>query len=80
MHAGAYESPVTISVHHFDTDKVEQIGWSWSEAQLDVPVLSRSVQTCLVSVAEGNKKGYVALEDAANRARQISRWLDSFSV
>ena len=80
LNAGAYESPVTISVHHFDTDTVEQIEWSWSEAQLDVPVLSRSVQTCLVSVAEGNKQGYVALEDAANRARQVSRWLDSFSV
>ncbi|PCG90708.1 Hypothetical protein PENO1_097740 [Penicillium occitanis (nom. inval.)] len=80
LNAGAYESPVTISVHHFDTDTVEQIEWSWSEAQLDVPVLSRSVQTCLVSVAEGNKKGYVTLEDAANRARQVSRWLDSFSA
>lgn len=78
MHANAYDSPVTISVHRFDTDEVEQIEWSWSEAQLAVPVLSRSVQTCLVSVAEGRKEGYVALEDAADRARQISRWMDLF--
>lgn len=80
LHANAYESPVTISVHEYLTDKVEQIEWSWSEAQLDVPILSRSVQTCLVSVAEKNQKGYVALEDAADRARQISKWLDSFSA
>lgn len=80
LHAGAYESPVTISVHLFEADNVEQIEWSWSEAQLGVPVLSRSVQTCLVSVAKGNKEGYVALEDAANRARQVSRWLDSFQA
>jgi hypothetical protein len=78
LHANAYESPVTISVHQFETDKVEQIEWSWSEAQLDVPILSRSVQTCLVGVAEGNREGYVSLEDAAKRARQISKWLDSF--
>lgn len=76
--ANAYESPVTISVHHFDTDKVEQIEWSWSEAQLGVPIPSRSMQVCLVSLAEGKKEGYVALEDAAKRARQISRWLESF--
>ncbi|EED24617.1 oxidoreductase, putative [Talaromyces stipitatus ATCC 10500] len=78
LQANAYESDVTISVHLFETDKVEQIAWAWSEAQLDVPMRARSVQTCLVNIAQGYKEGYVSLEDAANRARQISKWLDSF--
>ncbi|KAA8643994.1 hypothetical protein EYZ11_006592 [Aspergillus tanneri] len=77
LQADAYAGPVTITVHRFDTDEVEQVQWTWSDAQLELPVRARSVLTCLVSLAEGNEDGYVSLEDGVRRARQIARWLDS---
>lgn len=76
--AGGYGKPVTIEVHRFETGEIEQVPWTWSETQLVVPVQARSVQSCLVSFAEGREEGYVSLEDAAHRARQIQGWLDSW--
>lgn len=80
MQADAYADPVTISMHTFDTDSVEQIPWTWSEEQLAIPTGARSVQSCLVAFAEGKSDGYVSLEDAARRAAQIQRWLDASGV
>ncbi|RJE18091.1 hypothetical protein PHISCL_09571 [Aspergillus sclerotialis] len=76
--ADAYAEPVTIEVHRFETGEVEQVPWTWSEAQAKVSVKARSVQSCLVSFAEGREDGYVSLEDAAHRASQIQGWLDSW--
>ncbi|OJZ85511.1 hypothetical protein ASPFODRAFT_34418 [Aspergillus luchuensis CBS 106.47] len=76
LQADAYQNPATISVHHHATDTVEAVEWSWSEDQLELPVKARSVQRTLIDFAKGNPDGYVSLEDAAGRARQLARWLD----
>ncbi|PYH81097.1 NAD(P)-binding protein [Aspergillus uvarum CBS 121591] len=78
--ATTYAEPVTISVHRFDTGEVESVPWAWSPEQEELPFSARSVHSCLVSLAEGDADGYVSLEQAAVRARQIARWLDSFPV
>ncbi|KAL4808002.1 oxidoreductase [Aspergillus unguis] len=77
LQADVYQLPVTISVHHFDTDTVEDIPWDWTAVQKEISISGRSVQTCLYSLAEGGKD-YVSLEDAAGRARQIMGWLKTF--
>ncbi|PWY90370.1 NAD(P)-binding protein [Aspergillus sclerotioniger CBS 115572] len=69
--------PSTISVHHHASDTVEEIEWTWSKEQSEVPAKARSVQRSLINFAVGNPEGYVSLEDAAGRARQIARWLNA---
>jgi hypothetical protein len=82
---------VTIQLHRFDTDTVEEVPWGWDERQAEVPVRARSVQTVLYAYADakkrgglgkhgGEQKGWVELEDAAARAAQIAGWLDGFQA
>lgn len=75
LQADAYAEPVTIAVHQFDTDKVDQVSWAWSERQEQVPIPARSVLHSLISFANRDESGYVSLEDAARRAEQIEGWL-----
>ncbi|KAJ5815565.1 hypothetical protein N7474_007342 [Penicillium riverlandense] len=78
LQADAYAEPVTIAVHQFDMDKVDQVLWTWSERQMEVPPRARSVQHSLISFANRDESGYVSLEDAARRAQQIEGWFDSW--
>ncbi|PYI09587.1 oxidoreductase [Aspergillus sclerotiicarbonarius CBS 121057] len=73
----ALHDPSTISIHHHATDTVEEIQWTWSKEQREVPAKARSVQRGLINFAARNPEGYVSLEDAAVRARQMARWLDA---
>lgn len=77
LEAGADDKPVTIQVHYFDTDKVEEILWDWNDLQREVPVSARNVMTNLYAFADGAEEGegWVGLEDAARRAEQIEGWL-----
>jgi hypothetical protein len=60
-----------IRVHRFEKDVVEDVAWEWSKEQLEVPQIARGVQTSLYAFADGTEAGdgWVALEDAAERAR-----------
>jgi len=68
---------VTIQLHRFDTDKVEEIAWDWTGLQKEVPIRARTVLSCLYAFADGVEegKGWVGIEDAARRADQIEGWL-----
>lgn len=78
LQADAYAEPVTIAVHQFDTDKVEQVSWAWSDKQVELPIPARSVYHSLISFANRDESGYVSLEDAARRAEQIEGWLQGW--
>ncbi|KAK3306140.1 putative oxidoreductase [Chaetomium strumarium] len=80
---------VTIQLHRFDSDTVEEVPWGWDERQRQVPLRARSVQTVLYAYADAKRKGFgkdegrdgwVELEDAAVRAAQIAGWLDGFQA
>lgn len=45
IHANSYSEPVTIEVHHFQTDEVHNVQWEWPgwEEQSDIPIVGRSV-------------------------------------
>ncbi|KAF2806146.1 putative oxidoreductase [Mytilinidion resinicola] len=77
LQAAAYDEPVTIQLHHFDTEKVENIEWDWNSLQKEVPIRARTVLSCLYAFADGVREGYgwVGIEDAARRAEQIEGWL-----
>ncbi|KAI4675057.1 uncharacterized protein J4E88_007961 [Alternaria novae-zelandiae] len=72
------DEPVVIQVHHFDTHKVENVVWDWSDMQKEVPVIGRDVMTSLFAFAEGKAEGegWVGLEDAATYARMIDGFLE----
>jgi predicted dehydrogenase len=70
---------VTIQVHHFDTDEVEDVPWAWNERQSELPLLARAVSECLYAFAEGKEEGdgWTGLESAAARARLIEQFLSA---
>lgn len=70
---------VSIQIHHFDTDEVENIRWTWEERQQDLPLMARSVSECLYAFAEGREEGdgWAGIESAAVRARLIEHFLDT---
>jgi hypothetical protein len=79
LQARAYDEPVTLQVHHFDTDKVEDIDWDWGERQNELPMLARIVSECLYAFAEGREAGdgWAGVESAAARARMVEQFLDT---
>jgi hypothetical protein len=64
---------VTIHVHWFEDDRVEEVKWDWTDEQKELPLMARNVWTTLEALADGKKEGegWVGLEDAAGRAREI---------
>jgi hypothetical protein len=79
LQARAYDEPVTIQVHHFDTDKVEDVEWHWSERQEELPLLARAVSECLYAFAEGREvgDGWTGIESAAVRARMVEQFMSA---
>jgi hypothetical protein len=69
---------------------VEDVPWSWGDGwQAEVSVRARTVGRVLFAWAdyrrevvgeEGREKGWVELEEAAERARQIQGWLDGWQA
>ena len=72
------DGPLTIQVHYFDTDEVEDVAYDWTDEQKEVPILARDVMACLYAFADGKKEGdgWVGLEDAARYARIIDSFLE----
>jgi hypothetical protein len=70
---------VSIKVHHYDTNEVEDVEWAWSERQKGLPIMARTVSECLYAFAEGREEGdgWVGIESAAGRARMIKGFLDA---
>lgn len=71
------EKKVTIQVHHYEEDKVEDVEWSWSPEQSSLPLMARPVSATLYAFADGRDAGdgWVSVEDAARRAALIEKLL-----
>ncbi|KAF2030190.1 oxidoreductase [Setomelanomma holmii] len=78
LQAAAYDEPVSIQVHHFVTDEVDNINWGWNDRQLELPIRARTVSECLYAFADhrGEDDGWAGLESAAKRARLIEKFLN----
>jgi hypothetical protein len=79
LQASGGSKSVSIQVHHFNNDEVEDIEWAWSERQQQLPLLARAVSECLYAFAEGRGEGdgWVGIESAAGRARLIEHFLST---
>jgi len=77
LEASKEEDPVTIQVHWFDGDRVEDVPWEWSAEDKELPVMARSVFRTLEAWADGKDAGdgWVDVEDAAKRASLIESFL-----
>ncbi|KAG8416383.1 hypothetical protein J3459_007814 [Metarhizium acridum] len=85
LQADAYHDPVTIQIHRYDTDRVEDVAWDWDDVQKEVPERARTVQKVLYAFADSrgaasgsNGCAWVEIGDAALRAAQLQSWLDGF--
>lgn len=71
------DEPITIHVHWFEEDKVEEVKWQWSEEEEELPVIARTVFRSLVAFGEGKDSvdGWVDIKDAQSRAHQLEGFL-----
>lgn len=67
----AYDQPVTIEVHDYDTDQVTPVEWSWYDWQEELPLFSRNIGALYEAFAEGGE--YPTFQDAAGRHEQLER-------
>ncbi|KAF4973156.1 hypothetical protein FSARC_500 [Fusarium sarcochroum] len=80
LHASGISSPVTLEVHDFETDKVEEIEWKWEDWQEEIPIISRSVAAVYDQFAEGGKEGLVSFDDALLRHEQLQGLLEEWDA
>lgn len=72
-------------------EAVEEVAWDWTETQKEVGVRARGVQSVLFAFADAvlvgkeekveegwEERGWVELDEAAERAGQIEGWLSGF--
>lgn len=79
---------VKIEVHHFDTDKVEEIPWTWESSKDEngdeLSETAKNVQNVLFAfgddITAGKKEGdgWLGIEEAAARAEQIWGFFDNW--
>ncbi|OSS51646.1 hypothetical protein B5807_03858 [Epicoccum nigrum] len=79
LEQGPQDKPITIQIHRFGDDSVEDIKWNWSSEQAELPLLARSVAATLFAFADGRPAGdgWVSVEDAARRAELIDQLLNA---
>lgn len=73
------EEKVTIKVHRYEDDKVEDVGWRWSAEQSALPLMARLVSETLYAFADGRDAGdgWVSVDDAAKRAALIEKLINA---
>lgn len=80
LHAGAYAKPVTLEVQDFETDKVEEIKWEWSDWQAELPMHARSIGLLYDKYADGESEsdGLPSFQTALHRHKQIEELLSQW--
>lgn len=84
LQANAYAEPVTLELHDYAADTVQEVGWEWEEWQAELPVRGRSVAMLYERFAQGsdgvdNDQGTPSFEDAVERHAQLEKLLESWS-
>lgn len=71
INALSYSAPLTIEVHDFATDEVENIEWSFDSWQNELPVFARNVAKMYDNFADGKSADVPTIEDALKRHQQL---------
>lgn len=77
LHANAYSEPVTIEIDDYETGKVVNVEWKWTEWQEELPIIARSVGALYEKFAEGSHVPSFA--DALARHEQLNRMLSTWN-
>jgi predicted dehydrogenase len=77
INASAHMDPLTITLHDFETDELEEIEWSWPEG-LEIPPMSSIVGSLYEAYAAGDKSKYPDFAHAAKRHDQLDQMLKEF--
>ncbi|KAF7319873.1 GFO-IDH-MocA domain-containing protein [Mycena kentingensis (nom. inval.)] len=72
----AYSKPMTIQVHDFAADEVEEISWDWEDWQKELPVAARGIGALYEAYAAG--EGYPTFADALKRHEQLDKIAEEF--
>jgi len=89
LQAGSYREPVTIQVHEFATDAVEEISWDWQKWQKELPVYARIGAEVYERYAAWWKVGkgkideqmrWPTLEDAVVRHAELREMFEQFDA
>ncbi|OBS18798.1 hypothetical protein FPOA_10526 [Fusarium poae] len=82
LNAGGYSKPVTIEIHDFETDKVEEVEWKWQawQEENDIPIIGRSIAAIYEQFANGEEKGLVSFEEAFKRHEQLDGMLKQWDA
>lgn len=77
--AAAHAQPITIEVHDFDTDEVQNIEWSW-QGREELDVSARMVGALYEAFAAGDPTKYPTFDHASKRHNQLDKMLAQFSA
>ncbi|KAM0238477.1 hypothetical protein ACHAPO_003443 [Fusarium lateritium] len=82
LNAAGYSKPVTIEIHDFETDTVEEVKWKWQEWQEenDIPVIGRSIAAIYEQFANGRGEGLVSFGEALKRHEQLEGMLKQWDA
>lgn len=71
LHATAYHHSVTLEVHDFTSGHVQTAGWSWSDWQKDLPIVSRNVGALYEAFMEEEELPIQTFDSATRRLEQV---------
>ncbi|KAI1767909.1 NAD(P)-binding protein [Hypoxylon sp. FL1150] len=77
--AGAHGQPITIEIHDFDTDEVQNVEWSW-QGREELDVSARMVGALYEAFAAGDLTKYPTFDHASKRHDQLDEMLSHFSA
>lgn len=82
LNASAYDEPVIIEVHDFETDKVEEVEWKWHawQEENEIPIIGRSIAAVYDRFASGETEGLVTFSDALKRHEQLEGMLEEWDT
>ncbi|KAI1378087.1 NAD(P)-binding protein [Hypoxylon crocopeplum] len=77
--AVAHAEPITIEVHDFDKDEVQNVEWSWRGRE-ELDVSARMVGGLYEAYAAGDSTKYPTFDHAVKRHKQLDEMLATFSA
>jgi predicted dehydrogenase len=80
--AAGYSKPVTIEVHDFETDTVEEVEWKWQAWQEEngIPIIGRSIAAIYEQFSNGREEGLVSFGKALERHEQLEGMLKQWDA
>ncbi|KAI1660854.1 NAD(P)-binding protein [Daldinia decipiens] len=77
--AASHGQPLTIEIHNFDTNEVENVEWNW-QGREELDISARIVGALYEAFAAGDATKYPTFDHASKRHDQLDKILAQFSA